>query len=132
MNGSEIALGTNQAIAVLNGIGNAGPWVKEFAAVYLPVAVVGELRFGALNSQRVSANLERIEQLITRCQILDVNVATAMIYARIRLGLKQKGRPIPENDVWIAALCIEHNVPLATSDRHFLQIDELRVVSRQK
>ncbi|MFB3042489.1 MAG: type II toxin-antitoxin system VapC family toxin, partial [Candidatus Poribacteria bacterium] len=73
MNGSKIALDTNQAIAIPNAIGNAGQWVQGFAEVYLPVTVVGELRFGALNSQRVSANLERIEHLITRCQILDVN-----------------------------------------------------------
>jgi tRNA(fMet)-specific endonuclease VapC len=60
-----------------------------------------------------------------------VNVKTAEIYARIRLQLKRKGKPIPENDIWIAAICVEHDVPLATSDGHFLEIDALKVVARQ-
>ena len=130
MNGNEIALDTNQAIAVLNTIGNATQWIQAFAEVDLPVPVVGELRFGALNSQRVTENLHRVEQLVTRCKVLQVNAITAEIYARTRFRLKQKGKPIPENDVWIAALCIEHNIPLATSDRHFLEIDGLKVVNR--
>jgi len=44
---------------------------------------------------------------------------------RLRLGLKEKGKPIPENDLWIAALCIEHQVKLAAVDGHFDVIDEL-------
>jgi hypothetical protein len=52
MSGGEIALDTNQTIAVLNGAGDAAQWILAFTKVYLPVPVVGELRFGALNSQR--------------------------------------------------------------------------------
>jgi hypothetical protein len=52
MSGDEIALDTNQAIAVLNGAGDAAQWILAFTKVHLPVPVVGELRFGALNSQR--------------------------------------------------------------------------------
>ena len=130
MNGSKIALDTNQAIAVLNATGDAGQWVQTFAEVYLPVPVVGELRFGALNSQRVTDNLKRVEKLVAQCKVFEVNLTTAEIYARIRLQLKQKGKPIPENDVWIAALCIERDVPLATSDGHFLEVDGLKVVER--
>ncbi|MBI3950729.1 MAG: hypothetical protein HY314_09775 [Acidobacteria bacterium] len=74
MNGSEIALDTNQAIAVLNDTGNVGQWVQTFANVHLPVPVVGELHFGALNSQRVSQNLRRVEQLVARCKVLNVTV----------------------------------------------------------
>ncbi len=130
MNGSDIALDTNQAIAVLNDTGDAGQWVQAFASVYLPVPVVGELRFGALNSQRVTENLSRVEQLVARCKVLDATLVTAEVYARIRLQLKQKGKPIPENDVWIAAICMEHGMPLATADDHFTEVDGLTVVKR--
>lgn len=130
MNGSKVALDTNQAIAVLNDTGDAGKWVQTFSEVDLPVPVVGELRFGALNSQRVTENLRQVEQLVARCKALDVKVSTAEIYARIRLQLKQQGKPIPENDVWIAAICIEHDLPLATSDEHFLEVDGLKVIKR--
>ena len=130
MSGGEIALDTNQAIAVLNGTGDAAQWIQTFTNIYLPVPVVGELRFGALNSQRAAENLRRVEELVAHCSALDVTVTTAEVYARVRLRLKQKGRPIPENDIWIAALCVERDLDLATSDDHFLEVDGLKVVKR--
>ncbi len=130
MNGRNIALDTNEAIAVLNNAGDAGQWIAAFEVVYLPVPVVGELRFGALNSRRAHENCERVEALVTGCGILDVNVTTAKVYANVRLGLKRAGKPIPENDVWIAALCVQHGLPLATSDEHFGHVDSLEVVKR--
>jgi tRNA(fMet)-specific endonuclease VapC len=92
----------------------------------LPVPVVGELRYGALDSRKAPENLGKVEGLLARCQILNVTAATADVYARLRLDLKQKGKPIPENDVWIAALCVEHQVPLAASDAHFDAVDGLK------
>ena len=130
MNGSSIALDTNEAIAVLNNTGDTGRWIAAFALVQLPVPVVGELRFGALNSRRANENRERIEALVKRCRVLDVNVTTAEVYAGVRLRLKRAGKPIPENDVWIAALCIQHGLPLATSDEHFAHVEGLEVVKR--
>ena len=56
--------------------------------------------------------------------------STAEVYADVRLRLKQAGKPIPENDVWIASLCVQHGVPLATSDEHFDHVDGLEVVRR--
>ena len=55
----------------------------------------------------------------------NVTAPTAAVYARLRLGLKEKGKPIPENDLWVAALCVEHQVPLATLDGHFDAVEEL-------
>jgi tRNA(fMet)-specific endonuclease VapC len=92
----------------------------------LPVPVVGELRYGALNSRKAAENLAKVEALVARCVILDITVATAQVYAKLRLALRQKGKPIPENDLWIAALCVERQVSLAALDAHFDAIDELR------
>jgi tRNA(fMet)-specific endonuclease VapC len=130
MNGADIALDTNQAIAVLNGTGDTPQWIQTFTGIYLPVPVVGELRFGALNSQRAAQNLRRVGQLISRCQVLNATVSTAEVYARIRIQLKRKGKPIPENDIWIAAVCVERGLPLATLDEHFTEVEELTVVRR--
>src|SRR5436853_256181 len=102
-NGNRIALDTNVAIAVLNDSGGMGGWVQSFQHVVLPVPVVGELRFGAVKSSRRESNLQRIQALITQCQVLDIRLSTTEAYARIRLALKKRGRPIPENDLWIAA-----------------------------
>jgi tRNA(fMet)-specific endonuclease VapC len=64
---------------------------------------LGELTYGALNSHSVDANLANLEKLRTRCRFVPVDEAIVREYGRIRLALKKKGRPIPENDVWIAA-----------------------------
>lgn len=87
--------------------------------------MVGELRYGALNSRKAPENLGKVEELVARCQILNVTAATADIYARLRLDLKQKGKLIPEDDLWIAAVCVEHQVSLAASDAHFDAVDGL-------
>jgi tRNA(fMet)-specific endonuclease VapC len=57
---------------------------------------------------------------------LEITAATAGVYARLRLQLKTKGKPIPENDLWIATLCVEHDVKLAAVDGHFDAIDGLQ------
>jgi tRNA(fMet)-specific endonuclease VapC len=51
--------------------------------------------------------------------VLDVTEQTTHHYAAVRLELKQAGKPIPVNDLWIAALCREHGLPLLSRDRHF-------------
>lgn len=118
MSGNSVALDTSVAIAVLAG--QAGTLLSQPPQdIVLPVPVVGELRYGALNSRRSAENLAEVERLVSRCRVLDITAATADVYARLRLGLKEKGKPIPENDLWIAALCVEHEVPLVTLDGHF-------------
>ena len=128
MNGNKIALDTNQAIAILNNAVDEKK-VRPYDAIYLPVPVVGKLRFGALNSQRQAENSERIDKLVQRCIVLDIDEQTTPVYASIRRDLEQKGRPIPGNDVWIAALCVQHDLPLATDDSHFLEVPGLQVVT---
>jgi tRNA(fMet)-specific endonuclease VapC len=125
VSGNSVALDTSVAIDVLADRAESltSQPITEFL---LPVPVVGELRYGVLNSSRVEENLAEIERLVGRCRILDVTVATADVYARLRLDLKQKGKPIPENDLWIAALCVEHQVRLAAVDSHFDAVDDLR------
>ena len=124
MSGDSVALDTSVAIAVLAGQASTllSQSLKEFL---LPVPVIGELRYGALNSRRSAENLAQVERLVGRCRVLDMTAATAAVYARLRLGLKEKGKPIPENDLWIAALCVEHQVPLVTLDGHFDAVDGL-------
>lgn len=123
--GAKVALDTDVAIAILNEARGAWKRIQNFDEIYLPVPAVGELRFGALNSGRSEENLRRIDFFLERCRILDVRLSTADAYARVRLALKKKGRPIPENDMWIAALCVEHGLPLATYDEHFDEVGGL-------
>jgi tRNA(fMet)-specific endonuclease VapC len=123
--GDRVALDTSVAIDVLAAQADA----RLLAGVtehLLPAPVVGDLRYGALNSRKSAENLAKVEALVTRCAILNITVATAKVYAELRLALTQKGKPIPENDLWIAALWVEHQVPLAAVDAHFDAIDDLK------
>ena len=121
----DLALDTNRAIAYLNGNADAARQVAGAAQVYLPVPVVAELMYGAMNSANAGANVARVTQLRGACTVLEVRGSTADVYARVRLALKQKGKPIPENDIWIASICIENSVPLASDDHHFTAVDDL-------
>jgi predicted nucleic acid-binding protein len=60
-----------------------------------------------------------LKGLLNDCLLLDVNEPTTNYYAEITLELKRKGKPIPTNDIWIAALCRQHSLPLLSRDRHF-------------
>jgi tRNA(fMet)-specific endonuclease VapC len=125
VSGSSVALDTSVAIDVLADRAESltSQPITEFL---LPVPVVGELRYGALNSRRAEENVAEVERLVARCRILDITLATAEVYARLRLDLKKRGKPIPENDLWIAALCVEHQVKLAAVDSHFDAVDGLQ------
>lgn len=125
MSGNSVALDTKVAIDVL--VDRAKSLTSQpITEFLLPVPVVGELRYGALNSRRTEENLAEVERLVARCRILDITLATADVYARVRLDLKKKGKPIPENDLWIAALCVGHQVKLAAADSHFDAVDGLQ------
>lgn len=103
--------------------------LAQAGAIVLPSIVVGELLFGAHNSGRPEDNLLAYRQEISRFLVLPLASEAAEHYARVRLELKSKGRPIPENDTWIAATCLAHGVPLFTLDRHFEQVSGLQLLA---
>ena len=94
----------------------------------LPVIVIGDLLFGARNFGRSEANSTYYRRFIYNLEPLLLSSRAAEHYAEIRMALKQKGRPIPENDRWISAICRAHDVPLLTFDQHFAEIPGLRLV----
>jgi tRNA(fMet)-specific endonuclease VapC len=123
----NIALDTSVVIRYLNGNQEIVNHVLQFPTIILPVNVVGELIFGAENSGKKLKNLTKYLQFIDACIVLPMGRKTAEIYAQTRLKLKQKGKPIPENDIWIASQCIENNWTLATCDSDFTYVDGLYI-----
>jgi tRNA(fMet)-specific endonuclease VapC len=121
----EIALDTSVAVRFLNGDGAIVSRVLALPEVVLPTVVVGELLFGAENSTRSLQNLPRYLEFIGTCVVFPLGRETAAVYARTRLALKRKGRPIPMNDVWIAAQCLEQGWVLVTDDTDFDYVDGL-------
>jgi|SRR5208282_4971770 len=87
--------------------------------IAIPVIALGEYRYGIAQSRHRAIYANWLNGLLRDCLVLDANEATTEYYAEITLELKQKGRPIPTNDIWIAALCRQHSLPLLSRDRHF-------------
>ncbi len=121
----EIALDTSAAVRFLNGDTTITERILALPEITLPMVVVGELLFGAENSTRPLQNLPRYLEFISAFSAVPLGRETATIYAQTRLALKRKGRPIPMNDVWIAAQCIEHSWVLVTDDTDFDYVDGL-------
>jgi tRNA(fMet)-specific endonuclease VapC len=87
--------------------------------IAIPVIVLGEYRHGIAQSRNRTAYENWLTGLLRDCLVLDVTGPTTHHYANITLELKRQGKPIPTNDLWIAALCRQHSLPLLSRDRHF-------------
>ncbi len=85
----------------------------------LPVVVIGEYRYGIAQSRHRARYRRWVDGLIADCRVLEVSEQTTHHYAAIGIELKQAGKPIPTNDLWIAALCRQHGLPLLSRDGHF-------------
>jgi tRNA(fMet)-specific endonuclease VapC len=118
---------TNVVILLFAGDPIAIESVRGQEAVYLCAPVLGELRYGAEASAQVESNLARLDQFAAALIILPCDADTAAAYGRVKFGLRKKGRPIPENDVWIAALAKQHGLCLLTRDRHFQEVEGLEI-----
>lgn len=123
----EVLVDTNVVIAVFKGqaaILNRLATAKQF---YVGSISVGELIYGALKSTNQVRNLQRLDEFVNSSVILTCDADTARCYAGIKHELRHKGRPIPDNDLWIAALAIQHDLLLLTFDKHFGEISQLSV-----
>jgi tRNA(fMet)-specific endonuclease VapC len=95
--------------------------------VFVPCIAIGELYFGAYKSVKIHDNIASIDEFALNNTVLSCNTETARKYGDIKIRLKNKGRPIPENDIWIAAIAQQYALTLVTNDTHFDKIDNLIV-----
>lgn len=95
----RVALDTNIAVELLNGNTNTLAKLEKFDIFYLPFTVCGELLFGAINSKKKKSNEKKFKAFIKSCKVLNSNILISEEYSKIRLELKEKGNPIPENDI---------------------------------
>ena len=126
MSGS-VLLDTNILIGILAKDEAILSRLVETEVVFLPSIALGELYFGAFKSAHPDDNAERIDRLAASTAILYCDGTTALHYGRIKTGLRAKGRPIPENDIWIAAIAQQHGLTVVSRDLHFREIENLPV-----
>ena len=112
-------LDTNALSAVADGEVSAVELVAGADRVALPVIVLGEYRLGIAQSRHRASYEGWLRQWIATVTVLDIDDGTTHSYSAIGLELKRKGKPIPSNDLWIAALCRQHSLPLVSRDQHF-------------
>ncbi len=96
--------------------------------LFLPLTALGELYKGALKSAQSAKNLALIDDLLKRAAVLNHDTATAWRYAAVAAELERHGLLIPEGDLWIAAVALEYDLPLATRDGHFARVPGLTVL----
>lgn len=119
-------LDTNALSAFLDQSPEAVEIVAEAQDLAIPVIVAGEFAFGIAQSRHRAAYERSLQRMLLRCRILDVGIETARHYAAIRLELKAAGKPIPANDLWIAALSRQYAMPIMSRDAHFDFVSGMR------
>lgn len=93
--------------------------------LFLPVISLGEYLYGVRNSRRRTENEAWLDQTLGALRLAPVTLDTARAYATVRSMLDRKGRRIPANDMWIAALALQHRLPVLSRDAHFDNVDGL-------
>jgi len=108
--------------AIKDNLGKAGE-------VFVPSIAIGELCYGARKSARARENLARIDEFAANNVVLGCDTETARRYGDVKNALQTKGHPIPENDIWIAAVALQHGLTLVTRDIHFGEIESLSIAA---
>ena len=119
-------LDTNALSAAADREPSALVIVSEAESIAVPVIVLGEYRLGIAQSRHRVSYENWLQEWISAVTILDIDEETAQSYAALGLELKRKGRPIPTNDLWIAALCSQHALPIVSRDQHFDLVPGIR------
>ena len=123
----RIALDTNRYSDFARGDEDVSKLIEIADEAYLPFAVVAELRMGFLGGSKGRQNERILQQFLRRpgISMLFPDEQTTQHYAAFALQLRRQGTPIPINDVWIAALCVQHGLSLYARDSHFDHLPQL-------
>lgn len=126
MDGSSYFLDSNIIIDLFRGNTEIKDFINQNVNVFIPVVVVGELYYGAENASQSSKHRKQVNDFIQNFEVVNIDSISAEYYGKIKTQLRQAGKPIPENDIWIAALTLQHNCTIVTNDVHFENVNLLR------
>ena len=127
-----IAIDTNAYSAFKRGQADTVEVLRHAPDILLSAVVLGELLGGFAAGTREAANRTELNLFLQspRVRLVECGAVTADRYALVYAALRKQGQPIPTNDLWIAASCLEHGCALLTLDAHFAAVGGLRVGSR--
>ncbi|MDI9335369.1 MAG: type II toxin-antitoxin system VapC family toxin [Cytophagales bacterium] len=124
-----LCIDTNIYSALRRGDKSVVKKISQYERVVVPVVVLGELRAGFLGGSKIAENQQNLTEFLASefVYVAKASEATTSIYAELVAELKRKGKPIPTNDIWIAAIALEQRARLLTLDAHFANIDGLNL-----
>jgi tRNA(fMet)-specific endonuclease VapC len=123
-----ILMDTSAYSAFKNGSEQVLDAIAAADRVYMSIFVLGELFFGFEGGDRSIEDRRELDEFLRKPTVRFVGTTreTAEVFGSVKNDLKRQGTPLPTNDVWVAAHCIELGAVLITLDRHFLQVPGLR------
>ena len=126
----RILLDSNAYSQLKRGHRPVAELVRGAAAILVPLVVIGELLYGFRHGSRLERNVGELHAFLgnSRVAVPAMSFTTAERYSRIAATLRAKGRPIPSNDIWIAAQAMETGADLVSYDRHFAEVDGLACI----
>ena len=126
----RVVIDTNVLIDLFEGNNQPVGALEVYDGVILPPIVLGEYRAGLFPTERGREGRRKLDAYLNHStvEVAPVTDRTAELYAKIFQALRKEGRPIPQNDIWIAASAMEHGADLLTADAHFQAVPMLTVV----
>jgi predicted nucleic acid-binding protein len=123
----RIAIDTNRYTDAERGEPGSAEVFRTAQEIHVPFVVLGELRYDFLQGTKAAQNEQRLNRFLAtpRVQVLFPDDTTTQEYARLAAQLRRQGTWIPTNDVWIAALVLQHRLALYDRDRHFDHLPQL-------
>jgi tRNA(fMet)-specific endonuclease VapC len=123
----KLMLDTSAYAGLMKGDTSVVRVLSHSSSVFVPAIVLGELQSGFRRGTRYAENAELLERFLSKpsVRIAPISHETAVHYGQLDQFLREKGRPIPRNDVWIAASALENGCRLLTLDAHFREIPVL-------
>jgi tRNA(fMet)-specific endonuclease VapC len=126
----RVALDTNRYVDLCKGSGETIDILETAEEILLPFVVLGELRAGFVHGRREAENERVLRRFLLKdgVRVLFADDQTTHHYASVFRQLRKQGTPIPTNDMWIAALVLQHNLVLHARDKHFDHLPQLILV----
>ena len=123
----RVALDTNRYVDLCKGVTETVAVLEEAETVVFPFVVLGELRAGFALGRRHAENERTLRRFLLKgdVHVLFADDQTTHHYASVFRQLRKQGTPIPTNDLWLAALVLQHNLALHARDRHFDHLPQL-------
>ena len=128
----DLLLDTNAYVAFMRGIPEAKEVIKHAPSIGINSVVLGELLAGFAMGSREAANIEELKLFMNsaRVRFFSLDEVTSSFYAGVYRDLRTTGRPIPTNDMWIAATALQHSLAVVTFDEHFKTVKGLAFGTR--